>query len=177
MPRPRTKTTPSLPALAPLVALLAGCLGSEPKLEPLSQQEIELLATLRRRDPDAGRIEDKGTLFMSLDQNMRKWRELAARNELGDADQRTSLEYVITGEVYFNFDVILAEFERGSDPEHRTIAAAALGFSRIPAPDEPGGEPDFPVVHPRAVEPLLSCLDSGNDELVMNALLGGQLVG
>ena len=153
-------------------ALAAACRSAEePKLEPLSEAQKQALVELRRHDPDEGKVADKGTLFMSLDQNLRKWRELSARSELGDAELRASLEYVITRQVYYNFDVVLAELQQGTDPEHRVIAAAALGFSRIPAPDEPGGDPEFPAVHPRAVPPLMETLESGNDELVVNALL------
>lgn len=150
---------------------LPGCRAPEPELEPLSPDEIETLAALRRADPERGRIEDRGTLFLSLDQNLRTWRTLGAKNEGGEIEERDSLEIALTRQVYLNFDTILAELERGADPEHRVIAAAALGFSRIPAPDEPGGDPQFPAVHATAVRPLLDVIDSGSDDLVVNALL------
>ncbi len=162
---------PGLGSLATAAAFAAACSSAEPPLQPLSLEEKRTLAELRRSDPNLGRIEDKGTLFLSLDQNLRKWRELSSRSELGDVEQRSSLEYVLTREVYFNFDVVLNELEHGSDPEHVVVAAAALGFSRIPAPDEPGGDPTFPALHPRAVAPLLEKIESSNDDVVMNALL------
>jgi len=153
------------------LSALAACRGAEPELQPLTLEDRRSLAALHRFDPNAARIEDPGTLFLSLDQNLRKWREISARTQLSDLAQRASLEEVLTRQVYYNFDAILAELQHGVDPEHRVVAAAALGFSRIPAPDEPGGDPSFPALHVRAVEPLVQALDSGNDELVVNALL------
>jgi hypothetical protein len=163
------RTGPGRAALA-VAALLSAC-SSEPPLEPLTAAEKLSLAALKRNDPETGKIADKGTLFMSLDQNLRKWSELSARTEVGDVEQRDSLEYVLTRQVYYNFDVVLGELEHGTDPEHAVIAAGALGFSKIPGPDEPGGDPAFPTVHARAVKPLIDALESANDDLVKNALL------
>ncbi len=157
-------------ALVLPLALFA-CKSADPKIEPLQPREMEALEALRRYDPKTGQVKDKGTLFVSLDQNLRKWRELGTRTEIADIDQRTSLEVVLTRQVYYNFDTILGELEHGTDPEHRVTAAAAVGFSRIPAPDQPGGDPAFPLIHPRAVAPLITVIESGQDELVINALL------
>jgi hypothetical protein len=154
-----------------LLASLASCATEEPKLEPMTAEDQRNLSALEHYDPKLARIEDPGTLFMSLDQNLRKWREFSARTEMSDVQQRVTLEEVLTRQVYYNFDTILAQLQHGTDPEHVIIAAAALGFSRIPAPDEPGGNPAYPAVHPRAVQPLMDTLDSGNDELIVNALL------
>jgi hypothetical protein len=168
----RTRRPGRAAALAAgLLLAAASCRSEEPRLEPLTEQEKQGLAALRHHDPDAARIHDKGTLFLSLDQNLRKWRELAARTDMSDVQQRGSLEEVLTRQVYYNFDAILSELQHGADPEHRVVAAAALGFSRIPAPDEPGGDPAFPALHPRAVAQLTEQLESGNDELVINSLL------
>ncbi len=165
-PRQRSLATAKAMAFA-----AAACQSNEPTIEPMSLHEREQLAALRHYDPKSARLEDKGTLFVTLDQNLRKWRELGVRTEIADIDQRTSLEVVMTRQVYYNFDTILNELQHGTDPEHRVTAAAALGFSRIPAPDQPGGDPSFPVVHTRAVAPLLAALESPQTELVENALL------
>ncbi len=161
-----------LPALALLLApaLVVRC-TSTPELQPLSAKERAEIDALRRHDPRDGIVTDKGTLFVSLDQNLRKWRELCARTDVSDMDQRRSLEVVLTTQVYWNFDTILGELEHGTDPDHKVTAAAAIGWSRIPAPDEPGGDAEFPAVHRRAVPPLLVVIGSGQDELVVNALL------
>lgn len=159
-------------AAAGALALLAACSTPEPVLEPITPEErAGLLKAFEQFDPASARIDDPGTLFMTLDQNLRKWRELSARTEISDIEQRSSLEEVLTKQVYYNFDAVLNELQHGIDPEHRVIAAAALGFSRIPAPDEPGGDPEFPALHPRAVAPLMETIESGNDELIVNALL------
>lgn len=156
--------------LALLAALPVGC-QSAPELAPLSAMELAEADALRRHDPKAGFVKDRGTLFVSLDQNLRKWRELCARTDVADIDQRSSLEVVLTKQVYYNFETILNELERGTDHDHRVTAAAAIGFSKIPAPDEPGGDADFPALHPRALPPLLYVIESGQDELVINSLL------
>lgn len=156
-------------AAAGLAALL-GC-KSQPDTAPLSPQEQQQYSWLNRLDPKRGKIAERGTLFTSLDQNLRTWRKLTTSTAVGDVAQRDSIEQALTRQAYVNFDAILDELEHGTDPEHKTVAAAALGFARIPAPDEPGGNPDFPPLTPRAIEPLLHTLESGNDQLVMNALL------
>lgn len=153
-----------------LLPLLAAC-NSGPELEPIPRRELEQMEALRRYDPKTGHVKDRGTLFVSLDQNLRKWRELGARTDVADIDQRMSLEVVLTRQVYYNFDTILTELEHGSDPDHRVTAAGAIGFSKIPGPDEPGGDASFQPLHPRAVAPLLTVIESGQDELVINALL------
>lgn len=158
-------------ALVAAAALpLAGC-HSEPELVPLDRQELDKLDALRHHDGKSAYVKDRGTLFVTLDQNLRKWRELCTRTDVADIDQRMSLEVVLTRQVYYNFDSILNELEHGTDPDQRVTAAAALGFSRIPAPDEPGGDPEFPALHPRAIAPLLAVIESGQDDLVVNALL------
>lgn len=157
-------------SLAALLLALAAC-RTEPELTPLNAKERADLEALRRHDPKDGMVTDRGTLFVSLDQNLRKWRELCSRTDVADIDQRSSLETVLTKQVYWNFDTILAELEHGSDPDHRVTAAAAIGFSRITPPEDPGGDPDFPAVHRRAVGPLLQIIESGQDELVINSLL------
>ena len=160
----------SVTAVAAVAAVaLAGCQG--PDTVPLTPKEQQEHAWLKKSDPNAGKIAERGTLFMSLDQNLRTWRRLTTSTEVGDISQRDSIEQALTRQVYINFDAILDELEHGRDPEHKIVAAAALGFSRIPAPDEPGGNPNYPVLHSRAVAPLLAALDSGNDQIVMNSLL------
>jgi HEAT repeat protein len=153
-----------------LAGLLAGC--QTPDTVPLTLKEQQEVGWLNKKsDPNAGKIAERGTLFTSLDQNLRTWRQLTTSTEVGDISQRDSIEQALTRQVYINFDAILDELEHGTDPEHKVVAAAALGFSRIPGPDEPGGNANFPVLHPRAVGPLLAVLESGNDQIVMNALL------
>jgi HEAT repeat protein len=163
-------------------AIAAACLAplpccSSPETAPLTPAEQQDLSWIHRLDPNRGKIAERGTLFTSLDQNLRTWRKLTTSTEVGDVAQRNSIEQALTRQAYINFDTILDELEHGTDPEHKTVAAAALGFARIPAPDEPGGSQDFPALHPRAVAPLLATLESGNDQLVMNALLSLSRIG
>jgi hypothetical protein len=165
---PRHRPFQVLSLLLPALAL--DC-TTTPELTPLNAKERAEIEALRRHDARDGIVTDKGTLFVSLDQNLRKWRELCARTDVSDMDQRRSLEVILTTQVYWNFDTILGELAHGTDPDHKVTAAAAIGWSRIPAPDEPGGDPAFPAVHPRAVAPLLAVIGSGQDELVINALL------
>jgi HEAT repeat protein len=152
------------------LASLFGC-KSQPDTVPLTPSEQQEYSWINRLDPNRGKITERGTLFTSLDQNLRTWRKLTTSTEVGDVAQRNSIEQALTRQAYINFDTILDELEHGTDPEHKTVAAAALGFAKIPAPDEPGGSADFPALTPRAVGPLLHTLESGNDQLVMNALL------
>jgi HEAT repeat protein len=152
------------------LAPLGGC-KSQPDTVPLTPAEQQDLSWINRIDPNRGKITERGTLFTSLDQNLRTWRKLTTSTEVGDVAQRNSIEQALTRQTYINFDTILDELEHGTDPEHKTVAAAALGFAKIPGPDEPGGNSDFPALVPRAIPPLLTTLESGNDQLVMNALL------
>jgi HEAT repeat protein len=152
------------------LAPLFGC-KAEPDTVPLTPLEQQDNSWITRLDPKRGKIDERGTLFTSLDQNLRTWRKLTTSTDVQDVAQRNSIEQALTRQAYVNFDSILDELEHGTDPEHKTVAAAALGFAKIPAPGEPGGNPDFPVLVPRAVAPLLAALESGNDQLVMNALL------
>jgi len=152
------------------VGLLVAC-KSQPETAPLTPAEQQQYSWINRLDPKRGKIAERGTLFTSLDQNLRTWRKLTTSTAVADVEQRNSIEQALTRQAYVNFDAILDELEHGTDPEHKTVAAAALGFAKIPAPDEPGGNPDFPTLTPRAVGPLLHTLESGNDQLVMNSLL------
>src|SRR5262249_19643351 len=72
--------------LASAAALLAAC--SAPDTVPLTPKEQQDLAWLKKTDPNAGKIEERGTLFMSLDQNLRTWRKLTMSTEVGDISQR-----------------------------------------------------------------------------------------
>ena len=170
------------PTLRPLVvALLSGlsaCSATSPSEAPRENtaEEEDRLKILRDADTNMGPMEDTATLFITLDQNLRSWRELSASGVREDQLKLESLEQAMTRLVYLNFDAILAALD-GDDPEYRVTAAAALGFSWIPAPDEPGGDPEFPVVHPRAVGPLVDSLDEGDDALTQNALLSLARIG
>jgi len=154
-----------------LACLAAGC-SSPPETEtgPVTAEDLARRAERERQEPVLGKVESRNFLFTTLDQNLRTWRTLSTSGEWTKQYQLESLELAITNHVYKNFDTILTELLEG-DPHYRPIAAAALGFSVIPAPDEPGGRPDYPQVHPRAVQPLVSVLDEGNDALTQNALL------
>ncbi len=161
--------------VAGLLLLACGaCRSSDPDLEPLTPEE------LAERDlslpPNLGVIDDPGTLFVTLDQNLRSWRALKLSSEAKAKLQIESLEEALTRLVYRNFDVILETLKEG-EAEQRVTAAAALGFSKIPAPDEAGGDPEFPPVHPRAIAPLLEVLEEGNDELTQNGLLAISRIG
>ena len=161
---------PSLLALV-VVCLFFGCRTTDSvETVPVSPEESALLANQSTEKPVLGKIQSREFLFTTLDQNLRSWRTLTSSGDLLKRFQIESLEEAMTRHVYLNFDTILAELD-GGDPEYRRIAAASLGFSVIPAPDEPGGDPKFSQVHERAVQPLIQTLDEGDDALTQNALL------
>lgn len=141
----------------------------------MTEAEREEYLQRQKIPSNLGRIDHRPTLFLTLDQNLRSWRTLAATATTENQQERESFEAALTRLVYNNFDAILTELDSG-DPEFRITAAAALGFSKIPAPDEPGGNPDFPPIHGRALDPLRKALDEGDDRLTRNALLALALI-
>jgi hypothetical protein len=149
---------------------LAACSGGpETVQEPLTAEDLAERAA-PREPPLLGRVEGREFLFTNLDQNLRSWRVLSSSGQVTKQYQLRSLEDALTQHVYLNFDTILNELQDG-DPQFRPIAAAALGFSVIPAPEEPGGDPAYPQVHERAVQPLVNVIQEGDDVLTQNALL------
>ena len=161
---------PSRSPLALVGCALLGACSSEPETVPLSameQRDIEATATSER---NLGKIENKATLFRVLEQNLRQWRKLSVDTS-SDRDLRDSYEEALTRLVYNNFDTILLELTDGN-PHNRPAAAAALGFSKIKAPDEPGGDPEKPQVHFAAIPALVAALEEGDDRLTCDALLG-----
>lgn len=132
---------------------------------PLSREDRLFLAKLSEAQAKATQ-QDAPELFFNLNQLLKSWQDAAILKQSSkNARLHDSLQEMLTRTVYLNFDTILDQLEHGPQP-NRVIAAAALGFSRIPE------NPQFPQVHPRALPALLQALDSGDDAIVENALLG-----
>ena len=170
----RARSSVRLTALVGALALLAASSCHSPSADadaaPLTvEEQEELLRELGER-PEIGVIDTPGTLFLSLDQNLRTWREILRSSEVQRVRQLDSVESALGRQVYLNFDTVL-EGLQSPDAEHRITAAAALGFARVPSPGQPDYDPRFPPVHERAVDPLVAALESGDDALTRNALV------
>ncbi|MBU0754950.1 MAG: HEAT repeat domain-containing protein [Planctomycetes bacterium] len=150
-----------------ILSLLGGCVAvqRESQTLPLTDEEIEFLKKLD--DPKTTSVQvDVPTLFFRLNNLIGEWQNAAVnKNSWKQLKIKSNLGSILTRYVYLNFDKILNELERGAQP-NRVTAAAALGFSRIPDNDK------FPQVYPRAVQALLRSLESGDDAITQNALLG-----
>ncbi len=152
-----------------LFCVLSGCSSTQgPETldpVPLTKEVIDFLKSLN--DPKTTSvIEDVPKLFFDLNQLLNSWYESSLfKMSKKHIRIHTSLDAMLTRRVYLNFDKILDQLENGSQP-NRVIAAAALGFSRIPDDER------FPQVYPRAIEALILALDSGDDAIIENALLG-----
>lgn len=161
-----------------VLLLLAGACSSGPQRKdpiPLTDEEKAFLARLE--DPETYSLkQDVPVLFQGLTLLITDW-EKAYREKRSPKHIRVykNLSEVITRTVYVNFESILDQLHHGSQP-NRSIAAAALGFSRIP--EDPGNpNPNLPPQHHRAVEALIDVLGCGDDNIVMNALLGLSTLG
>ena len=164
-------------SLMVLLLLSMACSSGQKKLDPvpLTHEEIALLESLD--DPETYSLkQDVPVLFQSLDSMISHW-EKAYREKSSPKHVRIyqNLGEVITKTVYMNFDTVMNQLHNGPMP-NRSIAAAALGFSRIPV-DPTNPNPNLPALHPKAVEALLDVLDCGSDSIVMNALLGLYILG
>jgi HEAT repeat protein len=142
---------------------LPACTNTESKPIPLTEQERAELAAAR--ESNYGPTKDRGTLFVTLDRNLRTWNDAVAKKMGDDLHLTDRLESVLERHVYWNFDVILDELKNGSD-RNRVIAAAALGFAPTTAPD--GGRPQSKD----AAEALVATLAADDDLLIQNALVG-----
>lgn len=148
--------------------LLAGCASDAlmtEKSTSLTDEEIEFLKKLD--DPEFGSSkEEVSTLFPHLDQILVEWRNCSVKkSDKKSMKIYSNIEGILTRKVYTNFDKILDQLENGIQP-NKVIAAAALGFSKIP------DHPDFEQVYPKAISPLLRALESGDDAIMQNALIG-----
>lgn len=144
-----------------------GCVSVEEESEaiPLTQDEIAFLQKLE--DPKvASVVLDTPTLFFRLNNLIREWQNASVnKNDWKHLKISSDLGSILTRYVYLNFDKIMDQMENGPQP-NRVTAAAALGFSRIPETDQ------YPQVYSQAVEALLEALQSGDDAITQNALLG-----
>lgn len=160
------RTILALVAVACLFGL-AGCVSTEAKLDPipLSDSEIEFLKKMEEADASSVK-KDTPELFFHLNQMLKSWRDSSVVKS-SDKHRRiyTSIGAMLTRWVYLNFDKILDELDNGPHP-NRVTAATALGFSRIPENDR------WPQVYQRAIPALLRALESGDDDITANALLG-----
>lgn len=161
-----SSSTPKIVAFVALL-LLVGCVAvqEERELIPLTDEEIAFLQKLD--DPkNASVIVDVPILFFRLNNLLEEWQTATInKDSWKDKKIQSDLGGILTRYVYLNFDKILNELEYGPQP-NRVTAAAALGFCRIPETK------DFPQVYPLAIQALLRCLDSGDDSITQNALLG-----
>ena len=121
---------------------------------------------------------DPTSLAAKLDALLSKWHE----NRIGAVGTRgkevtAASERAVRAYAYRHFDGLLDLLKHGDDRE-RSIAVAAVGFSRLEAPEDKALRTDFlrvwPARHPRAVGPLTELLVSDGPDVnqVQNALLG-----
>lgn len=156
-----------------LILLFAACTSSGPqKLDPIPLTDEEIAFLQKLNDPEAtSLVQEVPELFHGLSNLLSAWWDSAlAKDSPKDIRIYTSLGDLLTRRVYFNFETILNQLDNGPPP-NRVIAAAALGFSRIPENDH------YPQIHPRAIEALIEVLDCGNDSIVENALLSLYVLG
>lgn len=150
-----------------LAAVLAACSTGPKKLDPvpLTEEEIEFLKKLD--DPETfSLVQDVPELFQTLGNLNEAWVDaFLTKDSPKQFRVYTNLGEILTRRVYANFETILDQLHKGPPP-NKIIAAMSLGFSRIPENEK------FPQVYPKAIEALVGVLDSGNDAIVKNALLG-----
>jgi hypothetical protein len=166
------KHIPILLVLAVLTAA-AACTSTAPtKLDPipLTEEEIEFLKRLD--DPETfSLVQEESILFQNLSNLLSAWLDSSlTKNSPKHVRIYTNLGDILTRHVYVNFESVLDQLHNGPPP-NKVIAAAALGFSRIPENER------FTQVYPRAREALVGVLESGNDDIVKNALLGLYILG
>jgi len=156
-----------------IILCFFGCVSSSPQEQnvvPLNDDEIEFLK--RMNDPNYGSVvKEPAELMPHLDRMLREWRNSSLNSKSSKRDVKiySNLSGILTRLVYLNFDKIMNQLEFGIQP-NRVVAAAALGFSRIPENDK------FPQVYFKAIPPLLRALESEDDSIIQNSLLAlGQL--
>ncbi len=154
-------------AILLVLVTLAACVTDGPvRLDPipLTTEEIDFLRKLE--DPETfSQVQEVPALFQGLSSLHDAWLEAyLSKDSPKNIRIYTNLGGALTRRVYANYETILDQFHNGPQP-NRVIAAAALGFSRIPE------SPRFPPVHQSAVDALLASLDCGDDAIVKNALL------
>jgi HEAT repeat protein len=166
---------PALQAFSLAAAALAACscASPEPPAErrPPDPAEAASLAAARRaaeerdllqqlEDALAQPREDPALLMNNLEHLLPAW----------EAEQRRGreapLENLVTLKVVPNVDTVLEALESGPR-ERKIVAAWALGFARVPENDEELESP-----HPRALAALSRGLESRDDAVLRNVLLG-----
>jgi|GEM_PF-3023729 len=157
----------SVTIICGLILLFAACSSAPQRPEPIPLTEEEIAFLKKLDDPETfSLVQDVPFLFPTLINLLTAWHDSAlSQDEQKDVRISSNLKDILSRRVYVNFDTIMDQLANGPPP-NRVIAAAALGFSRIPESE------NFPQVYPRAVEALLGILDCGDDKIVENALLG-----
>lgn len=162
-----------------LALALPGCRSSGDSAtagRPLSAEELEYQRQLSQVIPAPLDAAGRAKLLVRLNQNLELWHR-GNLEMAGSDDQRLvqNIEEVLQRHVYLNFDDVLYMLEAG-EPDQKSIAAAALGFSRLKEPQDATARVEFlarwPQVYPRAVEPLVRHLARPEPFLVQNCLLG-----
>lgn len=150
-----------------LLVLLTACSSVPEKPEPIPLTEDEIAFLKKLDDPETfSLVQEVPYLFPTLINLLTAWLDSAlSQDDPKEMRISSNLKDILSRRVYVNFDTIMDQLENGPPP-NRVIAAAALGFSRIPESE------NFPQVFPRATEALLGVLDCGDDKIVENALLG-----
>jgi hypothetical protein len=148
-------------AVAAILGLALGCASADPKPEPAAATPEGVPVENPSDEPlkwneDMNRDQRKiGLILLELDKSLRIWNDLVlAGRTTRDAHSVKLIEEAITHDAATHFDEIVDQLA-GGPPNNRRIAAAALGFSRIP----------------RALAPLLAALSDADAEVVSNALL------
>ena len=150
--------------LAALLCLALGCASSDSQKEPSdaagdAPDGVPVENTIDeplKWSEDMNRDQRKiGVILMELDKSLRIWNDLVLAGRTSrDAHSVKLIEEAIAHDASKHFDDIVDQLV-GGPPNNRRVAAAALGFARVP----------------RALPPLLAALADPDAEVVSNALL------
>jgi len=159
-----TATPCRMAALVTLLGLALGCASSDSQKDssdptgdttqgvPVENAIDEPMKWSEGMNRDQRKI---GLILVELDRSLRIWNDLVlAGKTTRDARSVKLIEEAIAHDAAKHFDEIVDQLA-GDSPNNRRIAAAALGFSRVP----------------RALAPLLAALSDSDAEVVSNALL------
>lgn len=161
---PHSATARHTAALGALICLVLGCASSDaqkdpsdpagdaPEGVPVENTIEEPMKWSEGMNRDQRKI---GVILVELDRSLRIWNDLVlAGKTTRDARSVKLIEEAIAHDAAQHFDEIVDQLT-GDSPNNRRVAAAALGFTRIP----------------RALSPLLAALEDPDEQVVSNALL------